>query len=302
MTALTSARVDEAPISESFSSAYNAVTEPEVPAPPSTVTPVSLDEVDDAPVSHAEPRRPTLATSEANLSVDAAGDFSNIPALRVLFQLAIGRANGVLSVSFGAIKKEICIREGRPEVVTSNIASERFENYLVEKRVLSGGELAMALSTVSNYGSFGAALVGLGLLQHQDVQRHMSEHVRSALVDVCAWKKGSYAWSAGRENPHRAVDVRVDIFEILGAGAMAASDSVIEIWAARHRHSKFLATPSLRVDPNRFKIEGVCQLFDSLIGRATVDEIVGLRRDRDAKARCLRMLYLLTACELAVAK
>jgi serine/threonine protein kinase len=123
---------------------------------------------------------------------DDAGDFAQISPLRVLFRLMLARSTGLLVVSVGGIKKEVYVRDGQPEYVSSNVASELFGSYLVSKGVLSDGELAMALAMMPHYGGrLGDTLVGLGLLKPLEVFRHLTRQVRTKLIDVCTWNKGS---------------------------------------------------------------------------------------------------------------
>jgi hypothetical protein len=95
---------------------------------------------------------------------DDSGEFSTTSPLRVLFRLMTARATGLLVVAVGGIKKEIYVRDGQPEYVSSNVSAELFGNWLVQQGVLSGGELAMALARMPHYGGkLGDTLVGLGL-------------------------------------------------------------------------------------------------------------------------------------------
>ena len=183
-----------------------------------------------SPEELARKKPPTPpALSDIAEAPDDAGEFSLTSPLRVLFRLMTARATGLLVVAVGGIKKEIYVRDGQPEYVSSNVASELFGNYLVSKGVLSDGELAMALAMMPHYGGkLGDTLVGLGLLKPLEVFRHLTRQVRTKIIDVCTWNKGGFGWYAGRENPREAFPLDFNAFEILGAGAMALSDDVIE--------------------------------------------------------------------------
>jgi hypothetical protein len=218
----------------------------------------------------------------------------------VLFRLMTARATGLLLVAVGGIKKEIYVRDGQPEYVSSNVASELFGNYLVTKGVLSDGELAMALAMMPHYGGkLGDTLVGLGLLKPLEVFRHLTRQVRTKIIDVCTWTKGGFGWYAGRENPREAFPLDFNAFEILGAGAMALSDDIADTWLARHGTQRLRASRTRRVGPERFEVKGLVELFGTLDGRATVSELVGALAERDEQLRLGRMLNLLEACDLA---
>lgn len=249
-------------------------------------------------LARKKPPTPPALADIAETPEDA-GDFATTPAMRVLFRLMVARATGLLVVAVGGIKKEIYIRDGQPEYVSSNVASELFGNYLVSKGVLSDGELAMALAMVPHYGGkLGDTLVGLGLLKPLEVFRHLTRQVRSKIVDVCTWNKGGFGWYVGRENPREAFPLDFNAFEILGAGAMSISDDVTESWFARNGSQRFSASRARRVGPERFEVKGLVELFGLLDGKRSVADIVEMQAERAERLRAARMLALLDACEL----
>ena len=246
-----------------------------------------------------KPPTPPVMT-EISEPPDDSGDFMTTSPLRVLFRLMTARATGLLVVAVGGIKKEIYVRDGQPEYVSSNVASELFGNYLVTKGVLSDGELAMALAMMPHYGSkLGDTLVGLGLLKPLEVFRHLTRQVRTKIIDVCTWNKGLFGWYAGRENPREAFPLDFNAFEILGAGAMALADDYIETWIAKSGSARLRASRTRRVGPERFEVKGLVELCDLLDGRRTVADLVELQPDRAERLRAGRMLCLLEACDLA---
>lgn len=246
------------------------------------------------------PTPPPLGDIQDN--PDDSGDFSVISPLRVLFRLMLARSTGLLVVAIGGIKKEVYVRDGQPEYVSSNVASELFGSYLVTKGVLSDGELAMALAMMPHYGGrLGDTLVGLGLLKPLEVFRHLTRQVRTKLIDVCTWNKGTFAWYANRENAREAFPLDFNAFEILGAGAMALPDDVVDAWLARNSHARLRAVKQRRLGPDRFEVKGLLELFDFLDGRRTVGDLVELQPDRSERLRVGRMLCLLEACDMAKA-
>jgi hypothetical protein len=247
-------------------------------------------------------KRPPTPPALADIAEapDDSGEFATTSPLRVLFRLMTARATGLLVVAVGGIKKEIYVRDGQPEYVSSNVASELFGNYLVTKGVMSEGELAMALAMMPHYGGkLGDTLVGLGLLKPLEVFRHLTRQVRSKIIDVCTWNKGGFGWYAGRENPREAFPLDFNAFEILGAGAMALEEAVIDLWIAKNGPSKLRASRTRRVGPERFEVKGLVELFESLDGRRTVAELVESAGARSDRIKTGRMLCLLEACDLA---
>ena len=318
--------VIEVPIADTISAAVEAITLPDDGAidvnldddpPPSRLEDSQMRSFDDitedpavqsrgnirlpAPEELARKRPPTPpALADIPEPPDDAGEFHVTSPLRVLFRLMTARATGLLVVAVGGIKKEIYVRDGQPEYVSSNVASELFGNYLVSKGVLSDGELAMALAMMPHYGGkLGDTLVGLGLLKPLEVFRHLTRQVRSKIIDVCTWNKGSFGWYAGRENPREAFPLDFNAFEILGAGAMALSDDHIESWIAKHGSMKLRASRTRRVGPERFEVKGLVQLCEQLDGKKANVDIVEAQQDRTDRLKVGRMLCLLEACDLA---
>lgn len=314
----TSEGVVDVPIADTISAAVEAIVLPGDDEPPLRRTedskPHSFDDLTDIP-AHSRSRDIVLPSpdelarkkpptppslSDIDDEPDDAGDFAITSPLRVLFRLMTARATGLLVVAVGGIKKEIYVRDGQPEYVSSNVASELFGNYLVTKGVLSDGELAMALAMMPHYGGkLGDTLVGLGLLKPLEVFRHLTRQVRTKIIDVCTWNKGGFAWYAGRENPREAFPLDFNAFEILGAGAMALAEEVVDTWVAKHGHSRLRASRTRRVGPERFEVKGLVEMFEQLDGKSSVDSLIAAGTGREDKLRIARMLCLLEACDLA---
>ncbi|MEZ4366127.1 MAG: DUF4388 domain-containing protein [Kofleriaceae bacterium] len=231
---------------------------------------------------------------------DDSGDFGDTPPLKVLFRLMTAKSTGLLTVAVGGIKKEIYFRDGQPEYVSSNVASELFGAYLVSKGVMSDGELAMALAMMPHYGGkLGDTLVGLGLLKPLEVFRHLTRQVRSKIIDVCTWNKGQFDWYAGRENHREAFPLDLNTYEVLGAGAMALPVDTLDAWIERSRDMRLRAARGKRVGPERFEIYRLDDVYESLDGKRSVGEILDATADKVERTRTARLLYLLECVELA---
>jgi eukaryotic-like serine/threonine-protein kinase len=305
--------VVEIPIADTISAAVEAITLPipdRAPGPTDDSAMRAFEDLD-AEAHAREPRfsiaddlerkkPPPPGLPDIAEPPDDAGEFSTTSPLRVLFRLMTARATGLLLVSVGGIRKEIYVRDGQPEYVSSNVASELFGNYLVTKGVLSDGELAMALAMMPHYGGkLGDTLVGLGLLKPLEVFRHLTRQIRTKIIDVCTWNKGSFGWYAGRENPREAFPLDFNAFEILGAAAMALSDDVVESWIARSGALRLRASRTRRVGPERFEVKGLAPLCDMLDGRRSVADLIETSGDRTERLNLGRMLCLLESCDLA---
>lgn len=247
----------------------------------------------------ARRRLPTL--SEVQTEPDDAGDLSELAPLRVLSRLAVARATGLLVVTVGGIKKEIYIVDGRPEFVSSNLASELFGEYLVGQKVISEGELSMALAMMPHYsGKLGDTLVGLGLMKPLDVFRHLTQQVRDKLIDVCTWSKGSFEWYDSVLNEREAFPLDLDPFEVLGAGAMAVQIEHVNQWIGSVKHLAFRSATSSDLSPESFQLgQDLRDVYNQLDGRRSVGDLVDRFTDQTERSKFARMLYLIAMTELA---
>ncbi|MDQ3336307.1 MAG: protein kinase [Myxococcota bacterium] len=241
-----------------------------------------------------QPPPPKLAQLER--APDDGGDFERTTPLRVLFHLMRARATGLLAVTLGSVRKDVYVRDGQLAGVWSNDASDLFGNYLVAQKVLSDGELAMALATMSYYGGkIGDTLVGLGLVDRMEVFRQLTRHARTKVVDICTWNAGRYAWYAGKEDPRESFPLEAEAFSMLGEAALALRADVIDPWLAKHRDARLVAVKTQRIAPDVFVVPSANEVFAWIDGARTLGGIVDTHADR---ARTARILYLFLACDL----
>ena len=64
--------------------------------------------------------------------------------------------------------------------------------------------------------------------------------VRTKIIDVCSWNKGTFGWYAGRENPREAFPLDFNAFEILGDRPDARPPVILE-------HSRMIADIAHRI-------------------------------------------------------
>lgn len=282
---------EPAPLARGTERAYEPIKPRKTPTPPQG-TPRGSDSFTDAYNAALPPASPPTPPA-----IDPAGTFSPVASpVRILFRLATSRATGTFVVSSGAVRKQISIHDGHVDWITSNIAAERFDNYVAKHQLLSARELAGAAAMTSERADIIDTIMGLGLLGPRELRRHLADHIRLALVDVCVWRRGHYAWYPKQTSVPKVEGVRVDLFDALGAALAAVSDATIAEWEANH--ATLTPSPTPRVDPDRFHVEGLGSLLMTVGKSASVDQLAG--SNRDSRQRRLRMLYLLEACELVV--
>lgn len=265
----------------------------------------SPDEPDGAPESdpgaRGQGRTRVRLETQVSGEPDDTGNFAESPPIAVFYRLAVSRATGLLVVAVGGVRKHIYFRNGIPEYVSSNVATELFGEYLVKCGAILPGELSMALAVMPQYhGKLGDTLVALGLLKPLEVFRHLTKQVRSRLIDVCTWFKGQFAWYGGQEHQRDAFPLDLNTFDVLGAGALALPMDKLSVWANAVAGNRPTITRDARTSPELFRIgpvvDDVCNRLD---GTRTVTELRGDFNDLEAEARFLRVLYLLIQTDLA---
>jgi serine/threonine protein kinase len=230
------------------------------------------------------------------------GDLSMTSPIRMLFELISARADGLLVVSVGGIRKEIFFRTGIPIYVSSNMASELFGAYLVGEGAVSSGELDMALAMMPHFGGkLGDTLVGLGLMKPLDVFRLLTRQIRHKLVDVCTWSKGSYTWYPNRENTREAFPIDLDPYEVLGAGALALRDDFLWKWSESLHGMRPRAAERPHIRPEQLKLGRIGrEVLNMLDGRAAVSDLLARRPGNDERVQFLRILFLFLETGLAI--
>lgn len=230
------------------------------------------------------------------------GDLSMTSPIRMLFQLISSRADGLLVVSVGGIRKEIYFRTGIPIYVSSNMASELFGAYLVGEGAVSSGELDMALAMMPHFGGkLGDTLVGLGLMKPLDVFRLLTRQIRHKLVDVCTWSKGAYTWYPNRENKREAFPIDLDPYEVLGAGALALRDDFLWKWSESLHGMRPRAADRPHIRPEQLKLGRIGrEILNMLDGRTAVSDLLARRPGNDERVQLLRVLFLFLETGLAI--
>jgi len=229
------------------------------------------------------------------------GDLATKPPIRIMYELWADQAQGLLVVSVGAVRKEIYLKDGTPEFVSSNLAKELFGEFLVREKALSQGELAMALAMMPHYGGrLGDTLVGLGLMKPLEVFRMLHNQVRAKLVDVCTWEKGTYAYYADRDNPREAFPLDLHVPDVVGRGAMAVTAGYLGEWVKRNSRARPRSLSNRNLKPTEFSLGAeVRNLYDSLSGGKTLAELCERFDDEASKLQFMRALFLLVQTDLA---
>jgi serine/threonine-protein kinase len=256
-----------------------------------------IEEASLSPPAPAEVKRAAPPTGDADLF----GEFGEMTAARLLARLAAERATGMLVVERGPVTKEIYLVDGAPEFVSSNVPSERFGEYLVQKGVISPGELSMALAILPRFqGKLGDTLVGLSLLRPLEVFRHLTRQVREKIIDVFSWNDGKYKFYRGRVNQREAFPLGLDAFEILGAGVAGMPISTLRARLDRLADKKVRRIERARPTPEHFRVgAGPRELWQRLDGKRSVADWMKRYEQPEQLLTLCRTLYLLVESDLA---
>lgn len=232
---------------------------------------------------------------------DLKGDFEELSPVRLLARLAAERETGRLFVARDQVQKDIYFVDGAPEFVSSNVPSERFGEYLVSRRIISAGELSMALAILPRFaGKLGDTLVGLNLLRPLEVFRHLTRQVRDKIIDVFAWPNGRYRYYRGQMNSQDSFPLGLDAFEILGAGVAGLSLPVVRARLERVANRRVRRVERQRPTPEHFRVgAGPRELWQRLDGKRTVGEWMRRYEQPEQLLTLCRTLFLLIESQLA---
>jgi len=232
---------------------------------------------------------------------DLSGSLPEHSLTKLLFGLATAEETGLLVLHHEALTKDIYLVDGDPHYITSNLADELFGQYLVKRKVVSEGELAMALAMLPHFGGkLGDALVALKLMRPVQVLRHLTHQVRQKLLNAFSWHDGRFAYYRGRGCSKEAAPLGLDAFEIVGAGVSEIPEDVLmgRLQPMLGRSPRSVSPPP--VPPEIFRLGAVPrQLFDQLDGRHTVTELLSRFDDAAQRADFARIVYLLLETGLA---
>lgn len=226
---------------------------------------------------------------------DLEGELDITSLVRVLFDLAVEEETGLLVLVSSEAVKEVYLVDGDPQYVASNLPEELFGQYLVQRGVISEGELSMVLSVLPRFdGKLGAALVGLKLLRPMQVLRHLTHQVRQKLLNAFTWEQGSFAYYRGKLYEEEAAPLGLDAYEVIGAGVDAIPGEVLSRRVEPLIDAHLCAASSPLVPPEVFRQGGRArQVFDKLKGRYQLGELLKLFDDDQQRESFMRTAYLL---------
>jgi serine/threonine protein kinase len=254
-----------------------------------------------------EPRPVARAAADAPAppAPDNSGDLSVLSPLRVIADLAVSHATGLLQFELDGKVEQIYLVRGAPESITSNQPAGHpggpFGEYLVATGSLKPPDLQRAAAQLGRFsGKLVDALIATGPLKQIDVFRLQSQYVRERMMELFTWTQGTFSFFRGRRDPALGPALALDGCAILGAGALTLTREFLESRFAPVAEFRPLALIPSRISPDAFRLgTRPRELLLTLDGRRTVSQVIARSSSGSDLLRDLRVLYLLVETDLA---
>jgi two-component system, OmpR family, response regulator len=115
----------------------------------------------------------------------------NLPALFTAFYQA--QKTGELSLTRGKVKKVVYFEHGQPVFALSNVASDRFGQFLVRVGKITDPQLAEAMAKARpEKRRTGDVLLDMGLLKETEKLYYVGQQVKAIIYSLFAWEDGQY--------------------------------------------------------------------------------------------------------------
>ena len=131
-------------------------------------------------------------------SIPGRGCLREVPVPELLRALHVDASTGVLLLSHGRKKKAVEFREGWPVSVKSNLVSECFGNYLIEKGRCTQLQLDESVERMrAGEGLQGEILVAMEALDEEGVIEALEDHALEKLLEIFSWRDGRFEFRPG---------------------------------------------------------------------------------------------------------
>lgn len=160
--------------------------------------------------SGLRPAPGALASAAANRRAARQGELrDNLPGLISAFYLS--RETGELYCQKGKVKKVVYFEGGQPVFALSNLAADRFGQFLVRVGKISQAQFeeASALATQQKKRT-GDVLVEKGLLKDTERLYYVGQQVKAIIYSLFGWEEGQFTVSFHEKA--RAESIKLDLF------------------------------------------------------------------------------------------
>jgi len=177
-----------------------------------------------------------VSSRRSNIIDLKGGDFKDVLPISVIREIGSSSLTGILTMEDGDAVRELCFRDGAPEVVRTNARDERFGQYLLRRDLMTKDQLQRALSVLSHFnGNLGQALVSLRLLKPVDAVRILHDHVLYKLIQSCGWRRGTFRFNEG-DHPWPEQSQATPTRQIISQGLSSIPRPALAQWAKEHRN------------------------------------------------------------------
>lgn len=151
-----------------------------------------------------------------------AGDLAGTSVPRLLVAFSQDQETGELVLRRGKVVKSILLRHGRPVSATSNLSSERFGAFAVEKGFVDSAKAAPILAEARAAGDRSAdALTKAGLLDERARRKITEALARQIITSSFAWENGAFEFRLRSHLPAGLVPLSLSLPELVLQGARA---------------------------------------------------------------------------------
>jgi CheY-like chemotaxis protein len=207
----------------------------------------------------------------------------NLPGLITAFYLS--KETGELHCQKGKVKKVVYFEAGQPVFALSNLAADRFGQFLVRVGKIRPEELQdVAVVAAKSNRRTGDVLVERGLLRDTERLYFVGQQVKSIIYSLFGWQEGSFVVSF-REKA-RSESIKLDVFPgnliVRGVKKLYKPERLARLVSLEDR-----LMPSQQPAYQLHEIElekWEAQLLSKLDGTRTTAEIVTLSGKSDAEA------------------
>jgi two-component system, OmpR family, response regulator len=133
----------------------------------------------------------------------------NLPGLVSAFYLS--KETGELYCQRGKVKKVVYFQDGQPVYALSNLAADRFGQFLVRVGKIRPEQLQdVAVVAAQTKRRTGDVLIERGLLKETERLYYVAQQVKSIIYSLFGWEDGRYAMGFGEKA--RAETIKLDLF------------------------------------------------------------------------------------------
>ncbi|HYL99132.1 MAG TPA: DnaJ domain-containing protein, partial [Blastocatellia bacterium] len=148
------------------------------------------------------------------------GNLGDKLAADLIRDIANKNTSGLLRLTRGKAIKAIFFESGRPVFAISNQASEQLDHVLLQKQLVTIGQLEEAKQRAGKIARLGHALVEMGVVSQQLLHDTTTEIAQGIIFSVFEWMQGEYTFD---ERVRAVHEVKLD---------WSAADCILE--GARH--------------------------------------------------------------------